>query len=156
MVTPPKKDVRKMQRPHTNMYVYEGQQVQTWQPFFGCLYDCAYCKLSYKIIGKRVGTVSGCENCINFKPHPHPERLTTLVRKKDPETGEGFRTLWPCAHSDITSSKTAGSRSAIISSKIASGLSPSAEKTGCSPEALKPLAERESFSPSLERASSSP
>ena len=52
------------------MYMVDGKRTPTWNPFAGCEYDCVYCYAPavYKRFSK-------CEQCKNFTPHFHKERL---------------------------------------------------------------------------------
>lgn len=55
--------------------------LQTWNPYFGCNYHCykdgcwAYRKMSHRL-GKKLK----CQDCYDFKPHFHAERLTRIPR----------------------------------------------------------------------------
>jgi len=57
--------------PETNMY----PDTATYNPFAGCLYSCKYCKPSFQRQLKRVARHIGCQDCYNYTPHIHPERL---------------------------------------------------------------------------------
>ena len=46
-----------------------------WNPFTGCLFDCIYCKASYRDI---VGRWTKCPDCKAYVPHYHPARLGRL------------------------------------------------------------------------------
>lgn len=48
----------------------------TWNPFKGCRFNCEYCKPSFQRQSKRWGK-NNCDECYNFVPHKHPERLDT-------------------------------------------------------------------------------
>jgi len=61
-----------------NMY---RQSVESWNPFVGCEYDCAYCVSSFKRQMKR--RKKHCLDCYNFKPHFHPERLNNSLPRTD-------------------------------------------------------------------------
>ena len=52
----------------------------TWNPFKGCDFDCTYCKPSFQAIAK-IWT-KRCDDCYNYKPHYHPERLNKIPSKK--------------------------------------------------------------------------
>jgi len=45
--------------------------------FVGCLYDCVYCEKSFKRQLKRVAGTLNCQECYDYTPHYHPERLKT-------------------------------------------------------------------------------
>lgn len=55
----------------SNMY----PDTKTWNPAVGCNYDCAYCEKSFKRQLRRVAAHIGCQDCYDYKPHYHPERL---------------------------------------------------------------------------------
>ena len=48
---------------------------KTHNPFVGCLFDCVYCEKSFKRLLRRAGRNIGCQDCYNYTPHTHPERL---------------------------------------------------------------------------------
>lgn len=45
--------------------------------FVGCHYDCVYCEKSFKRQLKRVASNLNCQDCYDYTPHYHPERLKT-------------------------------------------------------------------------------
>lgn len=49
-----------------------------WNPFVGCKFDCSYCQDSYKKLLKWNGRLLGCDKCVAYEPHTHPERLDRL------------------------------------------------------------------------------
>jgi hypothetical protein len=53
---------------------------QTWNPFKGCEFDCVYCKPSFQLQAKR--QMHRCQECYNYTPHEHPERLKKIPSKK--------------------------------------------------------------------------
>lgn len=56
---------------------------KTWNPFFGCHFDCTYCVPSFKAQAKRRKAQAngrGCQACYDFKPHIHPERLDKIPK----------------------------------------------------------------------------
>lgn len=55
----------------SNMY----SDTKTWNPAVGCNYDCVYCEKSFKRQLRRVAAHIGCQDCYDYKPHYHPERL---------------------------------------------------------------------------------
>ena len=57
----------------SNMY----RDTKTWNPAVGCNYDCVYCEKSFKRQIRRVAAHIGCQDCYDYKPHYHPERLKT-------------------------------------------------------------------------------
>jgi len=57
-----------------NMY----DNTKTWNPFVGCNYHCLYCEKSFQRQLKRVARHIGCEDCYNYVPHYHPERLNRI------------------------------------------------------------------------------
>lgn len=56
------------------------KETKTWNPFVGCLYDCVYCKPSFKAQMKR--QKRRCLDCYKYKPHTHPERLKRIPSTK--------------------------------------------------------------------------
>jgi len=54
----------------SNMY----RDAETWNPFIGCLHDCAYCKVSFQRQVRRWAK-RNCELCYRYIPHTHLERL---------------------------------------------------------------------------------
>jgi hypothetical protein len=71
--------------------------VKTWNPQVGCKYDCVYCKPSYKRLVHRIWACQGkdCDGCCDFLPHEHADRLESFPSRQ-------FKTIWACAHGDIT------------------------------------------------------
>lgn len=60
----------------------EYKTTKSWNPFVGCKFDCIYCKPSFGALLKWVGRMSGCQECMNYKPHEHPERLKRIPSDK--------------------------------------------------------------------------
>ncbi len=54
--------------------MYAG--AQTWNPFKGCHFECAYCKPSFQGQAKR--QLHNCRLCYEFVPHEHPDRLSGI------------------------------------------------------------------------------
>ncbi len=61
-----------------NMY----HEAFTWNPAKGCNWNCSYCKSSFQRQAKRQkpvidknGKKRGCQDCYDYKPHFHHERL---------------------------------------------------------------------------------
>ena len=54
-----------------NMY----PETATHNDFVGCKFDCVYCEKSFKRLLRRAGRNIGCQDCYNYTPHTHPERL---------------------------------------------------------------------------------
>jgi len=52
------------------------KNTKTWNPFVGCRYECAYCKVSFQWQLKR--RKRDCMDCYNYIPHEHPERLARI------------------------------------------------------------------------------
>ena len=48
---------------------------KTWNPFVGCRHGCVYCIPSFQRQLKRVAGHINCQDCYDYKPHYHPERL---------------------------------------------------------------------------------
>jgi len=53
-------------------------ETKTWNPFVCCLFDCVYCEPSFKRQLKRVARRIRCNECFNYTPHYHPERLRRI------------------------------------------------------------------------------
>jgi hypothetical protein len=49
------------------------KHAKTWNPFVGCEFDCTYCVSSFKAQAKR--RKKACQDCYDYRPHCHPERL---------------------------------------------------------------------------------
>lgn len=58
------------------------KDTKTWNPFVGCNYNCVYCKPSFQKVVAWVGRMKKCQNCIDYKPHEHSERLTRIPSNK--------------------------------------------------------------------------
>ena len=58
----------------THMYA----AAETWNPFKGCEFDCAYCMPSFQRQAKRQKHL--CEDCYRYVPHEHPERLSKIPK----------------------------------------------------------------------------
>lgn len=69
------------------------EDLRTWNPWFGCKYGC-YRKgcWAYKRLAHRMGKMLKCQQCYDFKPHFHAERLTRIPR--DPK-------IFVVAHGDL-------------------------------------------------------
>jgi protein gp37 len=65
--------------------------VVTWNPYKGCLFDCFYCRPSFQAQAKR--QKHNCNDCYNYVPHEHPERLNKI-----PSAG----TVFTCGNGDIS------------------------------------------------------
>ena len=68
---------------------------KTWSPFVGCRYDCVYCEKSFKRQLKRVAGLLKCQDCYDYEPHYHPERLATSKIPNAP-------IIFVCGTGDIT------------------------------------------------------
>lgn len=79
-----------------------------WNICVGCLFDCVYCKKSFQaqmkrqkpVIDKR-GRRRGCQNCYDYFPHIHPDRLTKKFTSKNFPVTKGDQFIWCCSSSDI-------------------------------------------------------
>jgi len=60
--------------------------------FVGCNFDCAYCRPSFQRQMKRWGK-NNCQDCYNYKPHSHLERL----ERSPPKTEDGQFIFFPSA-----------------------------------------------------------
>lgn len=75
-----------------NMYQLSAKQ---WNPFAGCKHNCTYCKSSFQAQIKRYAK-KHCQECYEFKPHSHPERLDqSLPRTKF------MQFIFTCSNGDI-------------------------------------------------------
>ncbi len=83
-----------------NMY---SDSIKQWNVAKGCTFDCVYCRNSFQRQAKRQkpvidknGNKRGCQDCYDYRPHFHPERL----RKSLPNTiGDQF--IWAVSSGDI-------------------------------------------------------
>jgi len=75
----------------TRMY---KESRKTWNPFWGCRFDCKYCYPSFRRQARR--QLKRCRKCADYIPHFHPERLA----KPLPRTGEG-EFIFTCDMGDI-------------------------------------------------------
>ena len=80
--------------------MYHEATRRPWNPFVGCEHDCLYCRPSFQALTKRAGEVYGCEKCIRYEPHFHPERLD----KPLPRTGPN-QFIFTCDCGDICFAK---------------------------------------------------
>lgn len=63
------------------MFESEGQPLKTWNPYFGCKHHCYNNGCwAYKKMAHRLGKMLKCQDCYDFKPHFHPERLARIPR----------------------------------------------------------------------------
>lgn len=87
-------------------------EIKTWNPQVGCKYDCIYCKPSFKRLVNRTWYQQGrkCSGCRDFLPHEHPNRLKSFPSKQ-------HKTVWSCAHGDITFGKPSFIRMVIAKTK---------------------------------------
>jgi len=67
------------------------ENVKTWNPFKGCLFDCVYCRPSFQKQAKR--QKHNCTDCYNYVPHYHPGRLSKIPNA---------RTIFVCGNSDLS------------------------------------------------------
>lgn len=65
------------------------KDVETWNVFKGCNFECEYCKPSFQAINKRI---KSCKKCQDYVPHFHPERLSKIPKA---------RTVFVAANGDI-------------------------------------------------------
>jgi len=79
-----------------------------WNVSVGCLFHCPYCISSFQAQMKRQmptidknGKSRGCQDCYDYFPHFHEERLKASLPKT---TGDQF--IWCCSSSDIYFAKT--------------------------------------------------
>jgi len=60
-------------------------ETKTYNPFLGCLYDCVYCESSFKKVLRWISRRNKCQDCRDYRPHEHPERLRTSSIPSAPE-----------------------------------------------------------------------
>jgi hypothetical protein len=78
----------KGKKPFSRMYMSGNVSIGIWNPFYGCLFDCIYCKPSFQRLAKLAH-----KDCGLYSPHEHPERLDKI-----PDTDVVF----VCSSSDIS------------------------------------------------------
>ena len=95
--------MKKVSNKKRNMY----KDARIWNVVVGCYFDCKYCKASFQAQMKRQmpmidknGKKRGCQDCYDYIPHFHEERLTDEYIKKLPLT-HGDEFIWCCSSSDI-------------------------------------------------------
>ena len=71
----------------SNMYA----EAKTWNPFKGCLFDCAYCRPSFQRQSKRQKHL--CQDCYAYIPHCHEDRLSKIP---------SARIVFVCGNGDIS------------------------------------------------------
>jgi len=84
--------------------------IKRWNCFIGCYYDCEYCKRSFQAQMKRQkpvidrnGKKRGCQDCYDYIPHFHEERLDTKKYPLPRTKGDEF--IWACSSGDISFAK---------------------------------------------------
>ena len=84
-----------------NMYT---DSVKQWNVFVGCNFDCVYCRKSFQAQMKRQkpmldknGKKRGCQQCYDYEPHFHEERLNDRLPKT---SGDEF--IWVASSGDIS------------------------------------------------------
>lgn len=89
-----------------NMY---SDSIKQWNVFVGCKFDCSYCRKSFQAQMKRQKPkfdengkqYRGCQQCYDYEPHFHEERITKKYMKKLPNTfGDQF--IWVGSSGDIS------------------------------------------------------
>jgi DNA repair photolyase len=75
-----------------NMYELSAKQ---FNPFAGCKHNCSYCGSSFQAQLKRYAK-KNCQECYEFKPHTHPERLSQSLPKT-----KYMQFIFTCANGDI-------------------------------------------------------
>ncbi len=85
----------------SNMY---DDAIYRWNVFVGCEFDCIYCRKSFQAQMKRQkhmidknGRERGCQECYDYKPHFHLDRLYNKLPKT---TGDQF--IWVGSSGDIS------------------------------------------------------
>lgn len=79
-----------------NMY---SDSVKQWNVCKGCNFNCIYCKKSFQAQSKRWGK-NNCQDCYDYKPHFHEERLTQSLRNT-----KGDEFIWVISSGDIACMK---------------------------------------------------
>ena len=82
----------------SNMYRLSKKQ---WNPYVGCWHRCGYCESSFQRQLKRWAK-GKCDECYNFIPHEHPERLAQYLPRTD-----YMQFIFACANGDIRWCSTA-------------------------------------------------
>ena len=93
--------------------MYEDARYR-WNVFVGCYYQCKYCLPSFQRQMKRQkptidkkGKKRGCQDCYDYEPHFHEERLTNeWIKKNLPKTTKGDEFIWACSSGDIAFAKS--------------------------------------------------
>jgi len=80
-----------------NMYKLSVNQ---WNPFVGCRHDCIYCTNSFQRQLKRWAK-KNCDECYDFVPHTHPERLNQGLPKT-----RYMQFIFTCSSGDIAFCRT--------------------------------------------------
>lgn len=77
---------------------------EQWNVFGGCLFNCNYCKPSFQAQMKRQkpvidknGKERGCQDCYDYVPHFHEERLKNKLSKT-----KGDEFIWVGSSGDIS------------------------------------------------------
>ena len=88
-----------------NMY----KEALPWNVFVGCLFNCDYCDPSFKaqmkrqkpVIDKR-GRPRGCQQCYDYTPHFHEDRITKEYCKKHFAKAKDNQFIWVGSSGDIS------------------------------------------------------
>lgn len=89
-----------------NMY----RDAIVWNCFVGCRgFNCSYCDKSFKAQMKRQkpmidknGRKRGCQQCYDYEPHFHPERITHEYMKKHFAKAKEDQFIWCGSSGDIS------------------------------------------------------
>ena len=79
--TPPEESGDLKDRPMTRTKIEQADF--TWNPVVGCNHGCTYC-YARRIAGRFGKKRWHCDECEEFTPHPHPERLNGPTMRKKP------------------------------------------------------------------------
>ena len=78
-----------------------------WNVAKGCYFDCVYCRPSFQRQAKRQkptidknGRKRGCQQCYDYDPHFHPERLNINFNNKRYDTS-GDKFIWAISSGEI-------------------------------------------------------
>jgi len=90
----------------SNMY---DDAIYRWNVFVGCEFDCIYCRKSFQAQMKRQkhmidknGRERGCQECYDYTPHFHYDRLSKKYMDTHFPQTEGDQFIWIGSSGDIS------------------------------------------------------